>query len=358
MEDLVAKHTFWEDRKVFITGHTGFKGSWLSVLLKSLGAELYGYSLPPPTEPNLYTLANVSNTINSIEGDVRDLVSLKKAINDFKPDVVIHMAAQSLVRESYSEPVVTYETNVMGTVNLLESIRHTEGIQSVINVSSDKCYLNRELNRGYKEGEELGGHDPYSNSKACAELVTSAFRDSFFSSYSNNTTAIATVRAGNVIGGGDWAVDRLIPDLIRSFISHQQTNIRNPNAIRPWQHVLEPLSGYLLLAEKLAFTPAFSGAWNFGPNISDAKPVAWIADELTKRWGNDAHWTVDDNDHLKETHTLHLDSSKARNTLRWSPKLHLDQALEWTLDWYKAYSRNESMRSFTESQIQHYLKIE
>ena len=358
MEKLVAAKTFWNDRKVFITGHTGFKGSWLSLLLKMLGAEICGYSLPPPTEPNLYTLANVSNKLKSIDGDVRDLTSLKKAVNDFKPDVVIHMAAQSLVRGSYDDPVTTYETNVSGTVNLLESIRHTDGIQSVINITSDKCYLNKEKQRGYKEGDELGGHDPYSNSKACAELVTSAFRDSFFSSSSGNTTAIATARAGNVIGGGDWAIDRLIPDIIRSCISNQQAVIRNPEAIRHWQHVLEALSGYLLLAEKLASTSAFSGAWNFGPGFADAKPVAWIADKLTQHWGNNANWIMDDNDHLQETHTLHLDSSKARNSLGWIPRMHLDQAIEWTSDWYEAYSRNEPMQSFTESQIQHYLKTE
>jgi CDP-glucose 4,6-dehydratase len=358
VEDLVATNTFWIDRRVFITGHTGFKGSWLCVLLKSLGAEICGYSLPPPTDPNLYTLANITNGINSIVGDVRDLNSLKNAISNFKPDTVIHMAAQSLVKESYYNPVATYETNVLGTVNLLESVRHTDGIQSVINVTSDKSYLNKELDRGYREGDELGGHDPYSNSKACSELVTSAYRDSFFSPISNNTTAIASVRAGNVIGGGDWASDRLVPDIVRCYIKNQPAVIRNPDAIRPWQHVLEPLSGYLLLAEKLVTTPELSGVWNFGPEFTSTKPVSWIADELTQRWGNNAHWTKDDKDHPQETHTLHLDSSKARNYLEWGSRLDLDQAIDWTLGWYMAYSRKESMQQFTESQIQQYLKIE
>lgn len=347
---------FWREKKVYITGHTGFKGSWLSLLLNRLGAEVYGYALSPPTSPSLFEQAEVTKEISSTIGDVRNLNNLKKSMNDIQPEIVLHMAAQSLVRESYTDPVTTFETNIMGTVNILEAVRNLQSVKALIVVTSDKCYKNKEQDNGYVETDELGGHDPYSNSKACAEQVTNSYQSSFFSSLNNIN--IASVRAGNVIGGGDWAVDRLIPDLIRSFISHQQTNIRNPNAIRPWQHVLEPLSGYLLLAEKLAFTPAFSGAWNFGPNISDAKPVAWIADELTQRWGNDAHWTMDNNEHLKETHTLHLDSSKARNTLGWSPRLHLDQTLEWTLDWYKAYSRNESMQSFTESQIQHYLKIE
>lgn len=347
---------FWREKKVYITGHTGFKGSWLSLLLNRLGAEVYGYALSPPTNPSLFEQAEVTKEISSTIADVRNLDNLKKSLTDIQPEIVLHLAAQSLVRESYTDPVTTFETNIMGTVNILEAVRNLQSVKALIVVTSDKCYKNKEQDNGYVETDELGGHDPYSNSKACAELIIDSYQSSFFSSLKNIN--IASVRAGNVIGGGDWAVDRLIPDLIRSFISHQQTRIRNPSAIRPWQHVLDPLSGYLLLAEKLASTPAFSGAWNFGPNISDAKPVAWIADELTQRWGNDAHWTMDDNEHLKETHTLHLDSSKARNTLGWSPRLHLDQALEWTLDWYKAYSRNESMQSFTESQIQHYLKIE
>ncbi len=347
---------FWKETKVFITGHTGFKGSWLSLLLNRLGAEVYGYALSPTTNPSLFEQAEVSKEISSTVGDVRNLDNLKKSLTDFQPEIVLHLAAQSLVRESYTDPVTTFETNIMGTVNILEAVRNLQSVKALIIVTSDKCYKNKEQDNGYVETDELGGHDPYSNSKACAELVIDSYQSSFFSSLKNIN--IASVRAGNVIGGGDWAIDRLIPDLIRSFISHQQTKIRNPNAIRPWQHVLDPLSGYLLLAEKLASAPVYSGAWNFGPNISDAKPVAWIADDLTQRWGNDAHWTEDDNEHLKETHTLHLDSSKARNALGWSPRLHLDQALEWTLDWYQAYSRNESLRSFTESQIQHYLKIE
>ena len=347
---------FWREKKVYITGHTGFKGSWLSLLLNRLGAEVYGYALSPPTNPNLFEQAEVAKEISSTIADVRNLDNLKKSLTDIQPEIVLHLAAQSLVRESYTDPVTTFETNIMGTVNILEAVRHSQSVKALIVVTSDKCYKNKEQDNGYVETDELGGHDPYSNSKACAELVIDSYQSSFFSSLKNIN--IASVRAGNVIGGGDWAVDRLIPDLIRSFISHQQTKIRNPGAIRPWQHVLDPLFGYLLLAEKLASTPAFSCAWNFGPNISDAKPVSWIADELTLRWGNDAHWTVDNNEHLEETHTLHLDSSKARNTLGWSPRLHIDQALEWTLEWYKAYSRNESMRSFTESQINHYLTIE
>ncbi len=347
---------FWKGKKVYLTGHTGFKGSWLSLLLNRLGAEVYGYALSPPTNPSLFEQAEITKEISSTIGDVRNLDNLKKSLTDFQPEIVLHLAAQSLVRESYTDPVSTFETNILGTVNILEAVRSLQSVKALIIVTSDKCYKNKEQNNGYVETDELGGHDPYSNSKACAELVIDSYQSSFFTSLKNIN--IASVRAGNVIGGGDWATDRLIPDLMRSFINNQETEIRNPDAIRPWQHVLEPLSGYLLLAENLASTHEFSGAWNFGPDFLDAKPVAWIANELTQRWGSDARWILDDKDHLKETHTLHLDSSKARNKLGWTPRLHLDQALGWTLDWYKAFSRNESMQSFTESQIQQYLEME
>jgi CDP-glucose 4,6-dehydratase len=347
--------SFWKEKKVYITGHTGFKGSWLSLLLNKLGANVYGYALSPPTNPSLFEQAEVSKEIISTTGDVRNLENLKKSLADFQPEIVLHLAAQALVRESYADPVTTFDTNIMGTVNILEAVKELKSIKALIIVTSDKCYKNKELNKGYVETDELGGHDPYSNSKACAELIVDSYQSSFF--YALENINIASVRAGNVIGGGDWATDRLIPDLIRSFMNNQKTEIRYPDAIRPWQHALEPLSGYLLLAERLTTTPSYSGAWNFGPDFSDAKPVAWVADELTQRWGNDASWVIEDKDHLKETHTLHLDSSKARNALGWSPKLHLNQTLEWTLDWYKAYSMNESLQSFTESQILQYLDI-
>jgi CDP-glucose 4,6-dehydratase len=353
---MVMHPEFWNNKKVFLTGHTGFKGSWLSLLLNQLGAEVFGYSLSPPTNPNIYEQANISNDISSVTEDVRNLEKLKNSLSDFNPDIVLHLAAQSLVRESYQYPVTTFDTNIMGTVNILEAVRNSKSVKAFVNITSDKCYKNKEQDAGYVESDELGGHDPYSNSKACAELVTSSYQASYFDSMEHIN--VASARAGNVIGGGDWATDRLIPDLIRSFINNEKTIIRNPDAIRPWQHVLEPLSGYLLLAERLFDDASFSGSWNFGPNIEDAKPVSWIADELTQQWGNNASWTTDEQEHPKETHTLHLNSSKSREVLGWSPKLPLDQALEWTLDWYQSYVNNDSIRAITDTQIKNYLKKE
>ena len=347
---------FWNGRKVFITGHTGFKGGWLSLWLQMLGARLYGYSLAPPSDPNLFTLADIKKGMESVEADIRDGSRLAAAMQGFLPEIVIHMAAQSLVRKSYLDPVETYETNVMGTVNLLDAIRKTASVKTVIIVTSDKCYRNHEWERGYREEDELGGHDPYSNSKACAELVTAAYRDSYFNN-KNEQAAIASVRAGNVIGGGDWADDRLIPDLCSAFAIGKSAEIRNPGATRPWQHVLEPLSGYLHLAERMTHDPSFAGAWNFGPGIEGTKPVNWIADCLVELWGNGADWHTGNADQPHEAHTLRLDCNKARTLLGWAPRLRLDKALRLSVDWYKTCNSISAMREYTETQIQDYQKM-
>lgn len=320
----------WRNRRVFVTGHTGFKGAWLSLWLQRLGAEVTGYALAPDTTPSLFDAARVGEGMRSILGDVRDLDALRDALQQSNAEVVFHLAAQSLVRESYARPVDTYATNVMGTVHLLEAVRETKSVQAVVIVTSDKCYENRELAQPFREGEPLGGHDPYSNSKACAELVASAYRSSFFPN-------IATARAGNVIGGGDWAKDRLVPDLVRAFTNGEAAVIRNPLSIRPWQHVLEPLHGYLLLAESLLRGEA-ADAWNFGPNESDIRPVQWVADALVSRWGNGARWTQDAAEHPHEAQTLKLDSTRARSLLRWTPRLSLDTALDWIVEWHRDFN--------------------
>lgn len=353
----MVNETIWQGRKVFLTGHTGFKGSWLSLWLQMLGAEVLGYSLEPPTEPNLFTCANIANGMESIKADVCDFKSLNAAIQDFAPDVVIHMAAQSLVRESYNNPVVTYETNVMGTVNLLESVRKNKSVAATIIVTSDKCYDNQEWCWGYRENDRLGGRDPYSNSKGCAELVTSAYNSSFFSSDARNIT-LSSVRAGNVIGGGDWAADRLIPDLIRAFCQRKKPVIRYPAAIRPWQHVLEPLSGYLMLAEKQIIDPGFSGAWNFGPSYDDTKSVDFVVSKISELWGDGADWELDTESHPHEASMLQLDCNKAHSLLGWAPNLNLHSALEMTISWYKAYLANEDMNQFTRKQITQFSRQE
>ena len=296
---------FWKDKRVLITGHTGFKGSWLSLWLQSMGAKVVGYALAPPTNPSLFEVARVGLGMTSVIGDIRDLVHLQVVLTEHQPEIVIHMAAQPLVRYSYLEPVETYSTNVMGTVNLLEAVRHTKSVKAVVNVTSDKCYENREWVWGYRENEAMGGYDPYSNSKGCAELVTAAYRSSYFhpEKYKEHGVAIGSGRAGNVVGGGDWAEDRLIPDMMRAISQGKPVSIRNLGSIRPWQHVLEPLSGYLLLAQELYGNgPEFAEAWNFGPNEDDAKPVAWILDNLTKTWGDGATWKLDGGDHPHEAH--------------------------------------------------------
>ncbi|WP_417068876.1 CDP-glucose 4,6-dehydratase [Niveibacterium terrae] len=349
---------FWQGKRVFLTGHTGFKGSWISLWLQRMGAELTGYALEPNTTPSLFEEAGVARGMKSIIGDVRDAEALYQALAESKPEIVIHMAAQPLVRYSYAHPVETYATNVMGTVHLFEAIRRTPGIRAVVNVTSDKCYENREWVWGYREDEAMGGYDPYSNSKGCSELVTRAFRSSFFNpaEYSKHGVALASGRAGNVIGGGDWALDRLIPDIVRAIEEGREVLIRSPHAIRPWQHVLEPLSGYLSLAEKLYLEGAeYAEGWNFGPRDHDAEPVAWIVEELTRIWGEGASFRIDPAAaDLHEAHYLKLDCSKAHMKLGWQPRWSLVQALNKICEWHKAQIKGADMRALTLAQIAEY----
>lgn len=342
--------SFWKDKKVFLTGHTGFKGSWLSLWLQSCGSILMGYSLAPNTKLNLFELALVADGMNSEIGDVRDLERLKKTMKYFSPEIVIHMAAQPLVRTSYKDPVDTYSTNVMGTVNLLESVRNINSVKAVVNVTSDKCYENNERILGYREDEPMGGKDPYSNSKGCSELVTKAFRNSFFCDLGN--AKIASVRAGNVIGGGDWAEDRLIPDIFKSFQEKKPVLIRNPDAIRPWQHVLDPLSGYLLLLERLYIEGnKFADGWNFGPMNDDVKPVNEIVEYLIEKWGHKEGYIKDFSVQPHEAQLLRLDISKAKDKLGWEPKWDLYKSLDSIVDWYDALLNNKDIRALTLNQI-------
>jgi len=348
---------FWRGKRVLLTGHTGFKGSWLSLWLQSMGAQLTGYALTPPTSPSLFEIAGVANGMTSVIGDIRDLAQLQAVFAKHQPEIVIHMAAQPLVRYSYQNPVETYATNVMGTVHLLEAVRHSPGVKAVVNITTDKCYENREWVWGYRENEPMGGFDPYSNSKGCAELVSAAYRSSFFnaSQYAQHGVATATVRAGNVIGGGDWAQDRLVPDILAAFEQGRKVNIRNPHAIRPWQHVMEPLRGYLCLAESLYEQgPSFGEGWNFGPNDEDAKPVGWIVEQMAALWGEGAQWQVDAGEHPHEAHYLKLDISKARSRLDWHPALRLNEALSLIIDWSKQHQGGADMRQVTLAQIQTY----
>jgi CDP-glucose 4,6-dehydratase len=345
---------FWKSRRVFLTGHTGFKGSWLSLWLLSMGAEVCGYSLEPSTSPSLYTALSLDNDLRSHISDIRDLSAIERAMRDFRPEIVIHMAAQPLVRYSYEHPVETYQINVLGTVHMLEAVRHTPGVRAVLSVTSDKCYENREWPWPYREDEAMGGHDPYSSSKGCAELVTAAYRRSYFPDMEKHP-AVASARAGNVIGGGDWAADRLIPDIIRAFTVSEPVTLRNPSAVRPWQHVLEPLSGYLTLAEHLYSQGAeFEGGWNFGPADADAQPVGHLVEEMARLWGDGASWRIVPEQFMHEAHLLRLDSSKARAALHWRPRWKLDEALEKTVHWYRAYYGGENARSLTQSQIDAY----
>ena len=356
----MVDQAFWHGKKVFLTGHTGFKGSWLTLWLQALGARVTGFALAPDTSPNLFTLGRVEDGIESIIGDIRDRALLAEAMKEASPDIVIHMAAQPLVRESYVTPVETYETNVMGTVHVLDAIRQAPGVRSVVIVTTDKCYENREWEWGYRENEAMGGYDPYSSSKGCAELVTSAYRNSFFNpaTYAKHGVAVASGRAGNVIGGGDWAADRLIPDIMRAISRGETVNIRNPHAIRPWQHVLEPLSGYLILAERLYTDgPRFADAWNFGPNDSDAQPVQAIVERLTSQWGDGARWSLDGGEHPHEATFLKLDCSKARARLGWRPRWDLNHTLDSIVAWYKAAARNEDVKAVTLAQIDQYTQI-
>jgi len=353
----MPSRSFWRGRKVFLTGHTGFKGSWLALWLDALGAYVTGYALDPPTKPSLFQQANLADSVRSICADIRDFQRLKTEIAECRPEVIIHMAAQSVVRRGYEDPIETYSSNVMGTVHVLEAVRQLSRPCIVVNVTSDKCYANRAWVWGYRENEPMGGRDPYSNSKGCAELVTLAYQQSFFlpAAFDRHGIAIASARAGNAIGGGDWTSNQLIPDLIRAFLAGQPCLIRNPSAIRPWQFVLEPLQGYLMLAERLAEdASSFTGGWNFGPAEDDAKPVSWIADELARSWGNGASWTHDPGAHPPEAHFLKLDASKARSYLGWHPLLPLPQALEWIVQWYRAFQEGANLRFLTRMQIERY----
>lgn len=348
---------FWQGKRVFLTGHTGFKGGWLSLWLQQLGAEVTGYALEAPTTPSLFEVARVARGMVSIVGDVRDGEALKRAMTQARPEIVIHMAAQPLVRYSYVNPVETYATNVMGVVNLLEAVRATPGVRSVVNVTSDKCYENREWPWGYRENEAMGGYDPYSNSKGCAELVTAGYRSSFFNAekYAEHGIALGSGRAGNVIGGGDWAMDRLIPDMLRAIGAGQPVMIRNPHSIRPWQHVLEPLSGYLTLAEKLYTEgPVHAEGWNFGPHDTDAKPVEWIIERMTQEWGAGASWSLDGQNHPHEATYLKLDCSKARGQLGWHPRWDIGQTIAKIVEWHKAFDQGLDMRELSQAQITTY----
>ncbi len=348
---------FWQGKRVFLTGHTGFKGAWLSLWLQHLGAQVTGYALSAPTQPSLFEVANIAQGMHSLMGDVRDANSLQYAIQEACPEIVIHMAAQSLVRYSYVNPVETYATNVMGLVHLLEAVRLTPGIKSVVSVTSDKCYENKEWAWGYRENDPMGGYDPYSNSKGCAELLTAGYRSSYFNSdtYATHGVAIASARAGNVIGGGDWALDRLIPDMLRAIGRGELVQIRHPHAIRPWQHVLEPLSGYLMLAEKLyTHGVAYAEGWNFGPHETDAKLVEWIIAQLTKIWGQGAGWVLDSQPQPHEATYLKLDCSKAHARLGWHPRWNIGYTLEKIVEWHKAYDRGAKMAEIMLHQINLY----
>ncbi|MEK9570329.1 MAG: CDP-glucose 4,6-dehydratase [Paracoccaceae bacterium] len=352
MEGLGMTPSFWKDKSVFLTGHTGFKGGWIAHWLFELGASVNGFSLEPPTQPNFFTETQLQNRLtHSTIGDIRDLAALTSALNQAKPDIVIHMAAQPLVRESYSTPIETFAANVMGTVNLLEAARQVGTAKVIVNITTDKCYENKEWLWPYRENDHLGGHDPYSASKACAEIAAAAYRNSFLA---DANIQLASVRGGNVIGGGDWATDRLIPDFLRALDAGKTLTIRSPNATRPWQHVLEPLSGYLLLAEKLYTEGAkFAEAWNFGPNDDDAKPVSWIVEKLCAQIPS-ASWKTENAKQHHEAGLLKLDSSKAKSKLGWAPRWGLETALSKTTEWHQMWCNREDMSAVTSEQIQAY----
>ncbi|AEV24496.1 CDP-glucose 4,6-dehydratase [Azospira oryzae PS] len=343
---------FWSGKRVFLTGHTGFKGGWLALWLADMGAEVHGYALNPPTSPALFNVAGVGDRMaSSVIADVRDGERLARAVADVAPEVVFHLAAQPLVRHSYKAPVETYAVNVMGTINLLEAVRHCASVKVLVNVTTDKCYENREWVWAYREHEAMGGHDPYSSSKACSELVTASYRNSFLA---QRQVQVATARAGNVIGGGDWAEDRLLPDFLRALDAGRELVIRSPAAIRPWQHVLEPLSGYLTLAEQLQQQgPALAEGWNFGPNEIDARPVRWIVDFLCQRTPG-AAWRCDEAAQPHEAGSLKLDSAKAKALLGWRPRWNLAKALEMTIDWHQAWKGSGDMAAHTLAQIRQY----
>ena len=345
---------FWRGKRVFLTGHTGFKGSWLSLWLQHLGAEVNGFALTPPTTPALFDVAQVEQGMVSEIGDIRDLQVITRSMTAFNPDILIHMAAQPLVRLSYREPVETYATNVMGTVHVLEAARQCSNLRAIVNVTTDKCYENREWEWGYREDEPMGGHDPYSNSKGCVELITSAYRNSFFNL--PQSPALASARAGNVIGGGDWAEDRLIPDILTAFEKGQPVVVRNPLSTRPWQHVLEPLSGYLVLAQRLwEEGQVFAQGWNFGPRDEDARPVEWILERMVASWGDQARWQLDENPQPHEARYLKLDISKARSRLQWSPTWPLETTLARIVAWHRSWLDGNDMRAGCLAEIDAYM---
>jgi len=349
----MIEKSFWQGKRVYLTGHTGFKGSWMALWLSSLGSDVKGYALQPPTSPNLFDEARVAEKIQSEIGDIRDLNILKQSMIDFNPDILIHMAAQPLVRYSYQEPIETYDINVMGTAKVLEAARYCQKLKSIVCVTTDKCYENREWEWGYRENEAMGGHDPYSSSKGCAELVASAYRRSYME---NKKVGLATVRAGNVIGGGDWAEDRLIPDILRAFENNEPVMIRNPKATRPWQHVLEPLHGYLILAERLYNSAdKYADGWNFGPNEIDVRSVDWILDKMATMWPG-AKWKLDKNSHPHEAGYLKLDISKAKTRLKWKPVWGLERTLEKIIAWHKNWIAGRDMQSVCIAEINEYMR--
>jgi CDP-glucose 4,6-dehydratase len=358
LEGMALNPEFWRHRRVLITGHTGFKGSWLSLWLQGLGADLVGYGLEPPTDPSLYVLAEVEQGMQSVRGDILDFDHLLRTVAGFQPQIIFHLAAQPLVRRSYADPVGTYSINVLGTAHVLEAVRHTAAVEAVVVVTSDKCYEHSDKPQAFRESDRLGGFDPYSSSKAAAELVTAAFRQSFFGASKAFPGAgvrpgVATARAGNVIGGGDWGADRLVPDVMRATLSGGELRIRNPRAIRPWQHVLDPLCGYLMLAEKLCDDPqAFSQAWNFGPEEPETLPVSALLDRIGVLLGSAIAWRFDGGEHPHEAGCLRLDCSKAKTQLGWKPQWNLNAALEATVNWYKTYPSHPDIHSLTEQQIQ------
>jgi CDP-glucose 4,6-dehydratase len=354
VENLDVNPHFWQKKKVFLTGHTGFKGGWLALWLQTLGARVTGYALPP-ADPGFFLAARLTPDITSGLGDVRDLTALSAAIKAADPEIIIHMAAQSLVRESYARPVDTYSTNVMGTVNVLEAARLHSGARAIVVITSDKCYENVGAQRDFRENDRLGGHDPYSSSKACAELVSAAYRDSFFAA--GAPAVVATARAGNVIGGGDWSADRLIPDAIRAFCANHPVELRYPQATRPWQHVLDPLAGYLLLAEKLYTTPiGYTEAWNFGPAQNQVMTVANVIEAVAKKWG-DGRWEPAAGTHPHEAQFLGIDASNARTRLGWVPRLDVGQAIDWTVEWYRAWRDGADLRRHSEMQLERYARL-
>ncbi|MHB1843348.1 MAG: CDP-glucose 4,6-dehydratase [Deltaproteobacteria bacterium] len=345
---------FWESRRVFLTGHTGFKGAWCALWLQRLGAEVLGYSLPPPTEPSLFELAKVGAGMETVIGDIRERARLTETVRRFGPEVIIHFAAQPLVRESYENPFGTYEINVLGTVCILEAARQCDRTRGIVVVTSDKCYENHDTGAAYRETDPLGGRDPYSNSKSCAELVTASYRESFLAA---RRLGVATARAGNVVGGGDWAKDRLVPDLMRAFREGRSALVRNPASTRPWQHVLDPLSGYMMLAEALTDGRPVAEPWNFGPSEECVRPVSVLADVVSRLWGEGARWHHEPVAQPHEAAQLALDAAKARQRLNWKPRLDHQSALEWTVEWYKAHARGSDLRALTLEQIERYGRL-